>query len=179
MEQFGLELMSPITNDRILEIGFGNGRLISEMMPQINDGKACGIDISGEMVALAAKRNEQWIQNGKLEIQQASVANIPYPDNYFDKVFTCNTINFWPDPLENAKEIRRVLKSDGQFYCAMRMKERMESLNSVIRDNRDVFQNLYQKSEAKQLLEDAGFQEVRLHLKHQESENIYIVNGIK
>lgn len=179
MEQFGLELMSPVTNDRILEIGFGNGRLISEMMPQINEGKVCGIDISDEMVSLTAKRNAQWIQKGKLEIQKASVADIPYPDNHFDKVFTCNTIYFWPDPRENAREIRRVLKRGGEFYCAMRMKERMVSLNSVIRDNRDVFQNLYEKREAKQLLREAGFREVRLHQQPQESENIYIVSGIK
>lgn len=177
MEQFGLELMEPLVNNQILEIGFGNGQLISEMMPQIENGKVCGIDISEEMVTLAAQHNEQWIHNNKLELQKASVADIPYPDNNFDKVFTCNTIYFWPDTVENAKEIRRVLKPGGQFYCAMRMKERMESLSSVIRDNRDVFKNLYQKNEVTQLLKNAGLKKVRLHQKSHQSEYIYVVKG--
>lgn len=39
----------------------------------------------------------------------------PYPDERFNKVFTVNTIYFWNNPIEDLKEIRRVLKTDGQI----------------------------------------------------------------
>lgn len=39
--------------------GFGNGRLISEMIPKVIEGKVCGIDISEEMVKLASEQNSQ------------------------------------------------------------------------------------------------------------------------
>lgn len=179
MEDFGLKLMDPNEDDRILEIGFGNGRFISEIMPHIEKGKVCGIDISDEMVSLASKRNNQWIEDGKLEIKKGSIENIPYPDDYFDKIFTANTIYFWPDPKENLREVLRVLKSNGVFLCAMRTKQQMESINSVVRDNKDIFQNLYQEKEVKQLFKEAGFKNINHHIKNHESEKLHVISGSK
>lgn len=177
MEDFGLDLIDPNEDDRILEIGFGNGRLISQIMPNIEKGKVCGIDISDEMVSLASRQNNQWIEDGKLEIMKASVEDIPYPDDYFDKIFTANTIYFWPNPTDNLREVLRVLKSDGTFLCAIRTKQQMESFNSVVRENKDVFQNLFEKKEIKHLFKEAGFNNVNLHLKNHDSEKLHIISG--
>lgn len=179
MEDFGLELMNPNQNDQILEIGFGNGRLISEIIRELKGGKVCGIDISDEMVELAYKKNAQWTKNGVLEIRKASIADIPYPDNYFNKIFTCNTIYFWPNPEVNIKEVRRVLKPEGRFFCAFRDKSQMKSKSSAVTDNRDVFQNLYDPKEAKQLLRDAEFQQVELKTGSNGSEGFHVVIGRK
>lgn len=177
MEEFGLELMDPDEDDHILEIGFGNGRLISEMVPLVEKGKVCGIDLSEEMVEVAAKNNARWTNNGRLDIQKASIADIPYPDNYFDNAFTCNTLYFWPDPVENLREVKRVLKPNGQFFCAFRDKELMESKSSAVTDNRDIFENLYQPEEVKQLFQEGGFEEVAVHKNTQNSEEFYVAVG--
>lgn len=179
MEDYGLKLMDPDEDDRILEIGFGNGRLISEIMPHIENGKVHGIDISGEMISLASKRNRQWIEEGTLEIKKGSIGNIPYPDGYFDKIFTANTIYFWPDPKENLCNVLRALKPEGNFLCAMRTRQQMESMNSVVRDNRGVFQNLYRAEEVKQLFKEAGFRYVNHHMKNHESEKLHVIAGNK
>ncbi len=179
MEQFGLKLLDPKGGDQILEIGPGNGRLISEIMPHITDGKVCGIDISEQMVDLASKRNKQWIDKGLLKIEQASIADIPYSDNHFDKVFTCNTIYFWPDPMQNLREVLRVLQPNGVFVCALRSKQQMESFNSVVRENKDVFKNLYQEQDVKKLFEDAGFRDVVHHSADRKSEAIHVISGSK
>lgn len=175
MEQYGLKLMNPQKEDRILEIGFGNGRLISEMMPRVEQGKVCGIDISDEMISLASQRNRRWIEKGQLEIKKASIANIPYPDEHFDSVFTANTIYFWPDPDKNIREARRVLKPGGQFICAMRLQDRMESMSSVVRDNSDIFRNLYREEEVKQLFEEGGFREVKIRSRHKNGDSLYTI----
>lgn len=177
MENFGLKHMDPEEDDHILEIGFGHGGLISQIMPKIKDGKVCGIDISEQMVNVAAKRNKEWIDNGKLEIEQASIADIPYPDNHFDKVFTCNTIYFWPDPVENSKEVKRVLNANGEFLCAFRDETLMKSKSSAVTENRDVFQNLYQPEEVIQLFREGGFQDVRHEKNYSNSEEVHVVAG--
>jgi ubiquinone/menaquinone biosynthesis C-methylase UbiE len=179
MEDFGLEMMNPNEDDRILEIGFGNGRLISKMLPKLSRGKVCGIDISGEMVELAYKNNAKWASNGKLEIRKASIADIHYPDNYFDKVFTCNTIYFWPEPGKNIAEVKRVLAPSGEFFCAFRDKELMQGKSSAVTENRDIFQNLYHRNEAQQLFEEAGFQQVNLKTRSSNGETYCIVSGRK
>ncbi|MDZ7689639.1 MAG: class I SAM-dependent methyltransferase [Balneolaceae bacterium] len=177
MEDVSLKLMAPREDDRILEIGFGHGRLISRLAPQITDGKICGIDISEQMVQVTAKRNKEWIDNGDLQVKQASIADIPYPDNYFDKVFTCNTIYFWPDPSENIREVKRVLDAGGEFYCTFRDRQLMESKGSAVTDNRDVFQNLYRPKEVMQLFREAGFQDVNHEMNNSSSEEVHVVLG--
>lgn len=179
MEQFGLELLDPQKDDQILEIGPGNGRLISEIMPKIQSGKVCAIDISKQMVNLAYKRNKQWIDEDMLEIRKASISDIPYPGKYFDKVFTCNTIYFWPEPTKDLQEVLRVLKPGGEFICALRSKQQMESFNSVVRENKDVFQNLYQEKDVIQLFREAGYQQVVHHKESRNSEIIHVISGSK
>lgn len=177
MEDFGLELLEPQKDDNNLEIGFGHGRLISEMTPQIKNGKICGIDISEQMVDLAIKHNKKWIRNGKLEIEQASIANIPFPDNHFDKVFTCNTIYFWPDSLQNIREVKRVLEPKGKFCCTFRDKQLMESKSSAVTENREIFQNLYRPDEVIELFQEAGLKNVIHKNKNSNSEEIHVVIG--
>ncbi|MDR8389844.1 class I SAM-dependent methyltransferase [Aliifodinibius sp. S!AR15-10] len=179
IEDFGLELMDPQQDDHILEIGFGHGRLISQMLPKITEGKLHGIDISEQMVKVTTNRNRQWIENGKLVLKQASIADIPYPEGYFNKVFTCNTIYFWPDPVENIREVKRVLKPNGQFFCAFRDKELMESKGSAVTDNREVFQNLYQPDEVIKLFQEGGLQNVRHQKNDSSSEEAHIITGSK
>lgn len=175
MHQFGLQVMQPEDNNQILEIGFGSGYFISELASYIDDGKICGIDISEDMVKVASKRNREWITQDKLELKQASIENIPYPDNHFDKVFTANTIYFWPDPKNNIKEVKRVLKPEGEFCCAMRMKNQMEGKGAVVHNNKDIFKNLYTKKKVKTLFEIAGFNDLEIHSNTDTKETVHIV----
>lgn len=177
MENFGLKHMDPEKDDHILEIGFGHRGLISEIMPKIEDGKMCGIDISEQMVNIAAKRNKNWVDNSKLEIEQASIADIPYPDKHFDKVFTCNTIYFWPNPKKNLEEVKQVLKPSGKFLCAFRDKKLMQSKSSAVTENREIFQNLYHPEEIQQLFQKADFQKTQIHSKTSNSETTFLAMG--
>jgi len=182
VEQFGLELMKPKPGDCILEIGFGNGRLLSHILPHLGDGKASGIDLSPEMVALAAKRNRQWMHKGMLDLVTGSVEQIPYGDNSFDQVFTANTIYFWPEPEHNLRKVKRVLEEGGRFLCAMRLRHQMTGRasafqRSVVNENLDVFEHLYDEEEVQELFSRAGFRDVRIHTRTGSGEHLYIVEG--
>jgi ubiquinone/menaquinone biosynthesis C-methylase UbiE len=52
---------------------------------------------------------------GRLEVVEANVQDLEFPDNSFDTVVTSCTFCSVPDPVQGLKEIRRVLKPDGQM----------------------------------------------------------------
>lgn len=180
MEQYGLEFLDPGGEEHILEIGPGNGRLISEILTRLEGGKVCGIDISEEMVNLVSRRYARWIEEGSLEVSKASISDIPYPKAFFEKAVTCNTIYFWPNPVKDLQEVLRVLKPGGKFWCGMRTRQQMEAYNAVVQDNRHVFENLYSMEEAMALMEDAGFVEVVSHRKEGDGpEDVHVLSGSK
>lgn len=162
LENMGLKLMDIQPADSILEIGFGNGRLISLMGEKIQSGKIRGIEISKDMIDLAIEKNKALISSNKLIIQEASVEKIPAEDKTFDKIFTANTIYFWPNPITNIQEVLRTLKPGGKFYCAIRPEDEMLA-QGAISTNRTIFKNLFSETSIKKFLLDAGFNEVETY----------------
>lgn len=179
MESLGLELIAPGDGQTILEIGFGHGRLLSELAQHVGQGQLHGIDISDEMLGVASKRNSGWIENGTLTLQRGDIEHIPYTDNYFDTVFTANTVYFWDEPSRALGEVKRVLKPGGRFLCAMRPKERMESINGIVRSNREVFRNLMPEENLRTLFEESGYRDVELHNRRSGEDRFCVVVGRK
>ncbi len=146
------ERMSVQTNDHILEIGFGTGRLICEMAKQISGGRIEGIDFSSSMVSIAQRKNKKHIADGKVKILEGNFDEMPYKQNIFTKVCSVNTIYFWPKPENTAKKIAAILKPQGQFVVAFVDKNQLEQRNL----NENVF-HFYSEDDVKNLLISAGF----------------------
>jgi len=178
LEDMGLELMDLKPGYHVLEIGFGNGRLISKMAPRLHEGTITGIDISDVMIEQARKRNQDFIQSGKVKLLKASVEDIPAEDEYFDRIFTANTIYFWPDPGSDIGEVFRTLKTGGCFYCGMRVREDMLRLGPILK-NRDIFKNLYTLDEITAFFKSAGFSQVDYYVKQRKQFADVIVVGQK
>ncbi len=97
-------------DDRVLELGFGAGKAIELVAAQTPHGHVSGIDISQEMVRSANRRNTHAIEAGRVTLHHGDLTNLPFQDNSFDKIFTIQTLYFWPDPPRALAEIFRVLK---------------------------------------------------------------------
>jgi ubiquinone/menaquinone biosynthesis C-methylase UbiE len=110
--------LSPQSGDRILEIGFGNGKLLSDLMNLASDLTYDGIDISDLMVAEATAFNRAFVATGRAAFHRASSTAIPFDAERFDRVVAVNTIYFWSEPLRDLAEIRRVLKPAGVLGLA-------------------------------------------------------------
>ena len=108
-----VEKLNPESGEKILEIGFGPGVTIQKIFNKCEDVYVAGIDVSDVMVNQASKRNKKYINKNKALIKQGSVENIPFNENYFDKTIAINVCHFFPDPVENFKEIKRILKPGG------------------------------------------------------------------
>jgi ubiquinone/menaquinone biosynthesis C-methylase UbiE len=63
-----------------------------------------------------------------MKLMEASVEKIPFESNKFDKIYTANTIYFWPNHDENIKEVLRVLKPGGKLFVGFRTRAQMEKI---------------------------------------------------
>lgn len=175
LEDMALNQMPIRENSTILEIGFGNGRLINKIGNQLQTGKIYGIEISKPMLAQAKKLNQKLIEQGVVELQEGSIEQIPFEDHMFDVIVTHNTIYFWPDPKNNIQEVLRVLKPGGSFYCGFRQEDQMKQV-TVMNQNRDIFKNLYSQERMEQFLSESGFKQVSTdHQKDKPLDNVLAV----
>jgi SAM-dependent methyltransferase len=99
----------------ILDVGCGGGRTIHTLASMASGGKVHGIDYSQASVAAARRTNRQGIQSGRIDVQQASVSALPFPNSTFDLVTAVETHYYWPQPVADLQEILRVLKPGGRL----------------------------------------------------------------
>ncbi len=99
---------------RCLDIGCGAGRTIEQIAMKAPDARIDGVDYSPTSAAAARRRNAASIESGRVAIQVASVASLPFPDMTFDLVTAVETHYYWPDLRANLREVRRVLEPGGQ-----------------------------------------------------------------
>ena len=149
LNEYCIGLMELKSTDRVLEIGFGPGDTLATMAKTA--AHVAGADFSKEMCEEAISRNRRQIAEGKMQIRCASVDAMPYPDADFDKIFTANTIYFWPDPAASAREVLRVLQPGGALYIGYRPKSIMQKI--PILDSR--FQ-MFEHEDIEKLFRDAG-----------------------
>jgi SAM-dependent methyltransferase len=115
MTNWGLSHLSIGNQDMILDIGCGGGGAVHKLAKIAINGKVWGIDFSDESVMVSRITNKQFVQMGRVEIQQSSVSCLPFSDNMFDLVTAVNTHNFWPDLVTDMQEILHVLKPGGKL----------------------------------------------------------------
>ncbi|MCB2356393.1 class I SAM-dependent methyltransferase [Clostridium estertheticum] len=114
-------------NDRVLDIGFGNGYLLN-LLAKKNEGGFYGIEISDDMLKAGYKRNKELIKQRKIHLAVGNVMDIPFENYFFDKVYTVNTVYFWKDLDKSLSEIRRVLKPNGIFINAIYSKQWLDNI---------------------------------------------------
>lgn len=110
---WGLSHVSIEKHNTILDIGCGGGRTVSKLTALADQGKVYGLDYSKESVAVAQRTNRQWVNMGRVEIQEASVSQLPFSENVFDLVTAVETHFWWPDLPADMREVLRVLKPGG------------------------------------------------------------------
>lgn len=115
--------------DIVLEIGIGNGKLM-HLVSKHDCKLICGIDISSDMINLAKAKNKSKIQSNRMNFKIGSTTNIPFTKNFFNIVYTVNTIYFWNDLKISLLEINRVLVNDGVFINVFFLSKRFSNIFS-------------------------------------------------
>ena len=81
LTDWGLQYISITNYDTILDVGCGGGRTVNKLAAIATQGKVYGVDYSEESVAFSKRTNSRWIEAGRVEIRQASISQLPFPDN--------------------------------------------------------------------------------------------------
>ena len=86
-------------NDKVLDIGYGNGYLLRKLyQKQVVD--LYGIDISDGAMKMATKKNKKAAKVNRLHLLIGDCCNLPYEENSFDAVTSINTVYFWSDTVK-------------------------------------------------------------------------------
>jgi SAM-dependent methyltransferase len=155
-----LELLAIRPDNHVLEIGFGHGRTLRRAATIASSGLVAGIDVSADMVRTATRWNQEFIREGRVEVQCASSLRIPYPALSFDRIYATHTLYFWEHPLRHLQEIHRVMKPGARFVLTFGPREDEEM---VAKFPTTVYR-FYTTDEVRSLLEEAGFSSI--HLAH-------------
>ncbi len=107
-----LEALRLKAGDWLLDVGCGTGWAIIQAAQQIPNGRACGIDLSPQMIK-GARDLAGGLSN--VEFQVADAEAIPYPAETFDAVICTHSFHHYSDPTAALAEIHRVLKPGGQL----------------------------------------------------------------
>lgn len=104
--------------DRVLEIGFGPGVAVAELV-RAGAGHVYGADHSGVMLRQASRRNAAAIRAGRVTLVSAPADQLPAVlDGPFDAILAVNSLGFWPAPAERLTELRRRLAPGGRIAIA-------------------------------------------------------------
>jgi arsenite methyltransferase len=101
--------------ETVLDLGSGGGIDVLLSARRVGTGgKAYGLDMTDEMLALAnANKRKAGVEN--VEFLKGEIENIPLPDNSVDVIISNCVINLSADKDRVLREAFRVLKPGGRF----------------------------------------------------------------
>jgi SAM-dependent methyltransferase len=113
-----VSLLGVQPTDRVLEIGFGPGVAVAELI-RAGAGHVYGADHSEVMLRQASRRNAAAIRAGRVTLVNAPADQLPATlDGPFDAILAVNSLGFWPAPAERLAELGRRLAPGGRIAIA-------------------------------------------------------------
>ncbi|MFT8321132.1 MAG: methyltransferase domain-containing protein [Bacillus sp. (in: firmicutes)] len=124
-EQWRIKLLSQVSG-KVLEVGIGTGTNLKFYPKQIQS--LTGVDFSEGMLKYAKEKASKEECKFPVELIEADIQELPFPDHTFDSVVSTCVFCSVPDPVKGLKELRRVCKPSGRIY----MLEHMRSENNLV-----------------------------------------------
>ncbi|MDQ6958126.1 MAG: methyltransferase domain-containing protein [Mariprofundaceae bacterium] len=142
---------------RLLDVGCGTGFLLEKVISTFPDTHIAGMDPSPEMLGMARGK----CLNG-IDFMEGWAESLPFRDDSFDVVVSCNAFHYWRQPAMALDEIARVLKPEGRLlitdWCGDHLACRICDLY-LRAFNRAHFRT-YGAKECEALIATAGFHDI-------------------
>lgn len=100
---------------KILDIGCGKGRYLKNLVLEYPEKKYFAVDLSLSVM--------KFFNIDGVEKKQGNLTDIPFPDNYFDVVYTCEALEHAVDIESAVRELCRVVKSGGTIAIVDKNKD--------------------------------------------------------
>ncbi len=105
-----LQRLPIVARARILDVGCGTGELMSAIQARYRDAVITGVDLSQEMLRVAAEKLGSTGQ-----VVHADAHHLPFADAAFDIVTSVSAFHYLHTPDRVLVEARRVLKPGGRL----------------------------------------------------------------
>ena len=106
------------SNDVVLDIASGTGEPAFSIAAIAKNGEVYATDLSEEMLSIARNYADEHDINN-IEFKVADVSNLPFRDNFFDKISCRMGFMFFPDMQLAANEMYRVSKAGGKIAISV------------------------------------------------------------
>ena len=168
-----LALLDLKGDERILDVGCGNGRTSSEIAARVPQGSVVGVDFSSNMVAFA--NSQHAASHPSLKFQAADARHLPFVSE-FDLVVSFNALHWVPEQSLALQSIHAALKPGGRAQLRLVPKGKRKSLEDVLEETRlsprwheyfETFHDPYLHLTSEQyatLAERIGFEVGKLHI---------------
>jgi arsenite methyltransferase len=150
--------------EHVLDLGSGGGIDVLLSTKRVGpSGKAYGLDMTDEMLALA-RENQRKAGAQNVEFLKGDIENIPLPENSVDVVISNCVINLSADKGRVLREAFRVLRPGGRFAVSDVVVR--GSVPAELRRNVELWvgciAGALDESEYRTKLEAAGFSEIEI-----------------
>jgi ubiquinone/menaquinone biosynthesis C-methylase UbiE len=98
---------------RVLDAGCGPGTITLGLARRVTPGQVVGIDIEDSQFADAREKAQR--ESLHMELQKASIYELPFDNASFDAVFSHAVLQHLSDPGAALAELKRVLKPNGMI----------------------------------------------------------------
>lgn len=167
-----LNILSETPYEKALDLGCGTGEVIKRILDCDSSKRIYGLDISENMIDTASNKLGE-----KAVLVLGDSEFLPFEDNFFDKVYCCDSFHHYPNPENVLAEIRRVLRPDGVFimcdYFASSFLRRL--MNVYIKYSHEGDVKIYSEKEIRGML-SKYFSDVKLE---QVNKTAFAAFGIK
>jgi SAM-dependent methyltransferase len=114
-----MELLSPLTGRKVLEVGCGNGVFLPRLAEAVGpDGSVVGIDHSEAFVAEAIARVAAAGFTSTVEVQRADAYALPFAPAAFDAAHCERLLMHLEHPTSALSEMKRVVRPGGWIVAA-------------------------------------------------------------
>ncbi len=129
-----LALLELKGNERVLDLGCGNGKVTAEIATRLPDGTIVGIDSSADMIAFAAE-NFSPAARPNLRFETGDIRRLRFRQE-FDRVVSFNALHWIPAQDEALRSIGAAMKPDGLAQLRLVPAGKRKSLENVIEETR-------------------------------------------
>src|SRR5262252_9140287 len=156
-----MRLMELRPGERVLDLGCGSGwatRLLARVVSEGPEGfgQVVGVDISDEMIRQARAASKDF-ENVMFVV--GSAAEIPWEENFFDKVLSVESFYYYPDQDRALAELFRVMAPRGRLFILINLyKDNPYSLQWV--DKLKVAVHVRSAAEYMDLLQKHAFENI-------------------
>jgi SAM-dependent methyltransferase len=153
----------------VLDLGSGGGIDVLLSARRVSPGgKAYGVDMTDEMLALA-RENQRKAGVDNVEFLKGEIENIPLPDDHVDVLISNCVINLSADKPRVISEGFRVLKPGGRFAVSdvVFLGSKRDLPESVLHKTEawtGCISGALEKGEYEEILREAGFEDVSVEV---------------